>query len=145
MLEGDRSKGKGKRRGMPPEARQPEQCPEPPERLSAYAAEEWRAVAPELHRLGLLTVLDVTVLSAYCTAAGQLREAEEQMVGQPLTVTTPTGQQRSHPLLHIASQAKADMAKLAGHLGLSPISRLRLTGAVPPKDRPSKFDGLLGA
>jgi phage terminase small subunit len=36
---------------------QPESVPEPPEFLSSFARDEWWRVAPELHRLGLLTVL----------------------------------------------------------------------------------------
>jgi P27 family predicted phage terminase small subunit len=45
--------------------------------LNAYAKEEWQHIAPELHRLGLLTVLDVGPLAAYCAAAARLRQAEE--------------------------------------------------------------------
>jgi hypothetical protein len=36
-----------------------------------------------------------------------------------------------------------DALRIGEHFGLSPISRLRLTGLTTPKDAPSKFDGLL--
>src|SRR6516165_1012012 len=85
----------------PPEARQADACPEPPDRLSAYAKEEWRAVAPELFRLGLLTVVDTAAFACYCSAAGRVRAAEEAMAGEPLTYTAPNGQQRVNPLLKI--------------------------------------------
>ena len=68
----------GKRRvRVPPEPARGDECPPPPEHLIGYAKETWFQVAPELFRLGLLTVLDVGPLSAYCSAAAQLRQAEE--------------------------------------------------------------------
>jgi hypothetical protein len=44
--------------------------------MNAYAKEEWQHIAPELHRLNLLTVLDVGPLAAYCCAAAQLRQQQ---------------------------------------------------------------------
>jgi phage terminase small subunit len=61
----------------PPEPARAEECPPPPRYLSAYAQQEWQHIAPELHRLNPLTVLDVSPLAAYCCAAAQLRQAEE--------------------------------------------------------------------
>jgi phage terminase small subunit len=46
----------------------PPQPPEPPGCLTGYALDEWHRLAPELHRLGLLTSLDVMPLAAYCEA-----------------------------------------------------------------------------
>jgi P27 family predicted phage terminase small subunit len=54
---------------------------EPPDFLSAYARDEWRRVAPELHRLGLVTTLDVALLAVYCTAYARWRTAEELLAG----------------------------------------------------------------
>jgi P27 family predicted phage terminase small subunit len=51
--------------------------PEPPPFLVGYAADEWWRVAPELHRLGLLTLVDVMPLAAYCEAYKRWRTAEE--------------------------------------------------------------------
>src|SRR6266480_2846757 len=74
LLKGNPSK---RRVRVPPEPARADECPEPPSRLSEYARQEWEAVAPELFRLGLLTVLDISTLAAYCSAAAQLRQAEE--------------------------------------------------------------------
>jgi phage terminase small subunit len=54
-----------------------DECPPPPKHLNGYAKETWLQVAPELFRLGLLTVLDGVRSEAYCSAAAQLRQAEE--------------------------------------------------------------------
>jgi P27 family predicted phage terminase small subunit len=142
LLEGDRSKGKSQRRRMP-EATRADECPAPPDALNEHAREEWRAVAPELHRLGLLTILDVAALAAYCSARARQRQAEEAIERlDTLTVTGANGMQRAHPLVRIASTAAADALRIGAHFGLSPISRLRLSGMEPPGPA-GKFDGLL--
>jgi P27 family predicted phage terminase small subunit len=135
----------------PPEPTRAEQCPPPPAHLSEYARQEWEAVAPELFRLGLLTVLDTSTLAIYCSAAAQLRQAEEaieQMAkrdprGHALTIEGSAGSQVTNPLLRIASSARADMQRIGTQFGLTPNGRLRLSG-IKPLPAASKFDGLLG-
>ena len=96
-----------------------------------------------MHRLGLLTVLDVGPFAAYCSALAHWRVAEEAIERlDSMVITTKTGE-RVHPLIRIASQAANDALKFGAHFGLSPISRLRLSGIEPPK-LPGKFDDLLG-
>ena len=68
----------GKRKiGAEPEPRIPESVPEAPLFLTGYACDEWYRAAPELHRLGLLTVLDTMPLAAYCQAYHHWRTASE--------------------------------------------------------------------
>ena len=52
---------------------------EPPEFPAPYAINEWYRVGPELHRLGLLTVLDVSALAAYCESYSIWRQAAEML------------------------------------------------------------------
>jgi P27 family predicted phage terminase small subunit len=119
--------------------------------VNAHAKEKWQQIAPELHRLNLLTVRDVGPPAACCSAAAQLRQAEEateQMAkrdprGHALTVEGSAGNQVTNPLLRIASRAMADMQRIGAQFGLTPNGRLRLSGINPPPP-PSKFDGLLG-
>jgi len=47
--------------------------------VTGYAADEWWTTAPELHRLGLLTRLDVPALDCYCHAFGQWQMAAESL------------------------------------------------------------------
>jgi phage terminase small subunit len=68
----------GKRRiADEPKPQIPECVPEPPLFITGYAADEWYRVAPELHVLGLLTVLDVMPFAAYCQAYHHWRTAVE--------------------------------------------------------------------
>ncbi len=145
------SPGKRPARSLP-EPACVEECPPPPRHLSDYAKEEWQHVAPELHRLKLLTILDVSALAVYCSAAAQLREAQEAIArmarqdgrGHALTIKGSADNQVINPLLRIARQASNDMLRYGAAFGLTPNGRLRLSGIKPPS-RPSKFDGLLGS
>jgi P27 family predicted phage terminase small subunit len=83
------------------------------------------------------------LFAVYRSTADRLREAEEDMRGQPMTYMTANGQQRLHPLVKISSQAQAHMLRIAAQFGLSPITRLRLSGFNPPKPL-GKFDRLIG-
>ena len=60
-----------------PEPMRSEEVPEPPPFVVGYAADEWRRIAPELHRMKLLSILDVMPLAAYCAAYQRWRTAEE--------------------------------------------------------------------
>ena len=68
----------GKRPLRPePQPSRPPRCLERPPFVTGYAADEWDRVAAELHRLGLLTVLDIAVLAVYCMTYVRWRTAEE--------------------------------------------------------------------
>jgi P27 family predicted phage terminase small subunit len=118
--------------------------------LGLEAQIEWRRIAPELHALGLLTVIDMFPLAAYCEAYGRWARATRILAmaaaGDPinggLLVDNGRGRQVEGPLLHIAERAAADMMKYAAQFGFTPASRTRVAG--PAAERPkSKFEGLL--
>ena len=134
---------------------EPEQaptCPDPPPFLKGYAADEYWRLAPELHRLGLLTVLDLMPLCAYCVAYSRWRTAEEALarmadadpVTHALLVKGADGNARRNPLVKIAADAADDMVTYAGNFGMTPVARSRIAAGIGGQPAaPSKFDGLL--
>ena len=111
----------------PPEPASPEQCPEPPEHLTGHAREAWLHLAPELHKLNLLTVLDIGPFSAYCCAYAHWQQAEDALQRLvDLTIKTAESHPRVNPLVRIASQAMEDMRRFGTEFGLSPNARLKL-------------------
>jgi phage terminase small subunit len=56
-----------------------EAIPEPPSHLSPIAQEEWRRIVPQLVNLGLLTVVDLFPLAAYCKSCGRWVQAEQAL------------------------------------------------------------------
>jgi P27 family predicted phage terminase small subunit len=144
----------GKRRiDDEPEPQIAESVPESPPFLIGYAADEWYRVAPELHRLRLLTIVDVQTLAAYCqaylfwrTAAEALaRMAEKDAATSGFLIKSQSGDAIQNPLLGVARRAAADMVRFAGEFGLSPAARARISAGVNYEPPPGgKFDGLLG-
>ena len=141
----------GKRPIKPePEPSVPETLPEPPSFLPVDAVNEWWRVVPELHALGLLTVLDVQPLAAYCMAYAHWNAAEQalaQMAAEDpmfnaLIITGSTGAQMTNPLVKIARNAAADMLRFAAEFGMTPRARSYLDAA-GRLSGPSKFGGLL--
>lgn len=147
-------------RGNPGKQRLPDEpqpliapnVPDPPPFISGYAADEWWCTGEELHRLGLLTKIDVQPLAAYCFAYAQWRMAAEALakmqandpVMNGLIIKTKYGDAAVNPLISIARKAAADMVRYAAEFGLTPAARSRIAAGVCAEPaRQSKFAGLL--
>jgi P27 family predicted phage terminase small subunit len=76
--------------------------------------------------MGLLTVLDIHILAAYCIAYSHWREAEEKLAEAREKAPATRGlliDGRINPLVKIARNAAADMLRLAGEFGMTPSAR----------------------
>jgi P27 family predicted phage terminase small subunit len=127
-----------------------DQAPPPPDFLDKTAADEWRRVALELHRLRLLTSVDLMTLAAYCDACARWRDAADALAvaaaADPethgLLVRTKDDGLTANPLIWIGANAAKAMVRYATEFGMTPASRSKVSAA--PDRGPSKFDGLLG-
>jgi P27 family predicted phage terminase small subunit len=128
--------------GPEPEPQTFNGIPEPPEYLDDDAAAEWRKLAPELVRIGLLTLADVTAFGSYCQVVGRWIKAERALKGQDLVIEAGDGTStKVNPLVHVASAAQRDLLSAAAQFGMTPAGRARLNAGItrPPK----KFSGLV--
>lgn len=132
-------------------ARRPDRVPQPsvggglpacPAWLEPEAKREWRRVAPELRRLGLLTVVDRAALAGYCQAYSRWRAAEERVRDGELTFTTQTGFVGVRPEVAIAQKSLALVRAFCHEFGLTPSARARMT--VPERPADGGLDALLG-
>ena len=142
----------GKRPLNPREPRPEAHVPTCPAHLNPSAKAEWKRLARQMYDLGILTDLDRAALAAYCQAYGRWVEAERKLKETPLLIKLPSGYIQPSPWLAIANKQVELMHKYMGDLGLSPVSRTRVSTTTPPGPkpwefgltRPSKFDGPLG-
>lgn len=141
ILRGSRLRG----RHSEPLPSLPATAPDPPAHLDTLAAAEWRCVVPELHALGLLSVLDLRALEAYCAASAIVRRCADVLEAEGMTYTTTTKggatMHRKRPEVDIYFAALATMHRIGAEFGLSPSARTRLEAAPPlPADEESDGD-----
>ncbi len=104
--------------------------PDPPEWLDAVALAEWNRLAPELYKLGVLTVLDTTLLAMYAVVYSRWIRAEAELLkdreSRPEVMTTPNGYQQQSAWLSISNNCVKQMQSLCAEFGLSPATRARI-------------------
>jgi P27 family predicted phage terminase small subunit len=90
-----------------------------PRQLGTVAKREWRRIAPELHKLGLLTRIDRAALAAYCATYQQFIEAEVA-----IRTAAPDCDVRS--VMRIQAAALTLMHRYLVEFGMTPASRSRV-------------------
>ena len=120
----------------------PVRRPRPPFDLDENAKREWRRVVRELDDVGLLSNLDLPVLTAYCVAYSRFRTANEALASvankdptfKGLLIKTKQGNWIQNPLVGLARRAADDMARLAAEFGMTPSARTRIHVPRPKVD-----------
>jgi P27 family predicted phage terminase small subunit len=128
-------------------------APRPPRYLSAYARECWEVHAPELERLGLLTVLDGASFTFLCESYSLARTALDEMRPRKkdgtldrrskrhvITVVDDRGARRRHPAVLVWRQASGDYRSWCSNFGLTPSDRIGLRPGAPIGSEPDDAD-----
>lgn len=102
-------------------------APSCPSWLSAEAKKEWAVIAPELERLGLLTIIDGSALAGYCQSYARWKQAERVLDKDGFTRETESGFLQQRPEVSIAQKSLGLVAKFLVEFGMTPSSRARLT------------------
>ncbi|SEN72617.1 phage terminase, small subunit, putative, P27 family [Loktanella fryxellensis] len=111
-----------------------------PAHLGPSAKAEWKRLARDLNRIGLLTMADRAALAVYCQCWGRWVEAERKLQETPLLLKTPSGYVQHSPWLTIANKERELMARYMGELGLTPSARTRLAVNIPSGANPWEYD-----
>ena len=109
--------------------------------MDAYAKAEWRYMAGELQRLGLLTKVDRAAFEAYCQTYSVWRRAHKVLREKGLTFETESGYVQQRPEVAIADRAVKAMKSLLTEFGMTPASRSRIS--IRPPDEPDPFAAFL--
>ena len=139
--------GKQRKSREPEPATPPVAARKPPAWLDREARAEWRRLEPELSRLGLLTLLDLTKFAAYCRWYARWRDYEARLEvlrhqDPPGDIISTASTVKPHVLVAMAKHAAEMMTRLGSHFGLSPSDRtgvgLPLDPTAPAHDRPDR-------
>lgn len=126
--------GKRKLNTREPKPAQPEGAPAAPRRLTGIALAKWNELAPELHRTGVYTVVDVDALERYCLIYQRWVEAEECLVKEGFITLTDKKNQIQNPYLAVANRCIKQLDSLASSFGLTPSSRSGVKSEPPPAE-----------
>ena len=113
-----------------------------PQHLCPAAKAEWKRLARQLSRLGILTILDRAALAAYCQSyGGRWVEAERKLSETPALLKMPSGYVQQNPWLTIAGKQLELMHKYLSEFGLSPVARSRVTvkSSISLRPKPWEF------
>ena len=77
-----------------------------PRWLSKRATAEWRRLAPELRKLGLLTKLDQDNFATYCEGVSDLEEYQRIIREDGIFLTSPDGKKQLHPAVGAVDRLK---------------------------------------
>ncbi len=113
---------------------------EPPAHLGEDARIEWTRLTTELRALGIITVLDLGLLAAWCTAWGDYVQAERELRREGLVVESRDRGPVRNPWFLVRNKAIEQMLRIGSEFGLSPASRPRL-GRREPAPAPDQFTG----
>ena len=139
----------GKRPLPANEPKPPPLAPKCPAWLHKDAKKEWKRIAPQLERLGLLSELDMTALAGYCQSYARYKEAEEFITQHGTTYEihersrdgTLRQDEKGEPVLRcmqqwpqvsIANKALIQIRAFCAEFGFTPSARARMS--VPGAD-----------
>ncbi|MEI7705863.1 MAG: phage terminase small subunit P27 family [Deltaproteobacteria bacterium] len=105
-------------------------CPERPTGLDRIARERWDFLAPKLHALGVLTLVDGSVLEGFCRHYSRAVQADRAIDKYGMIIDTPFGP-KLNPAVRVSRESWTVLNQLGSKLGLSPSDRARLS--VPEK------------
>ena len=134
-----------------PQPKMLEAPPMPLPFIEAYAREEWERLAPELTRMGLITLVDSAAFGAYCVSFARWRTAEEALaamaskdpVFRGLIARSKAGTAMENPLVYISRRSAQEMLRFASEFGFSPAARCRIHTGIPNQAPVSKYGDLL--
>jgi len=136
-------KGKG---GKPLEKCEPKPkigTPERPEWVDGEARKCWDQLVPQLHEVGVLTVIDGNALARYCATWVRWKDAERFLAENGPTCTGPDsdGVTKKYPENDIFDKLAVQLTTLEREFGLTPSARTRIR--TEPIEDTSEFDEFL--
>ena len=121
--------------------------PEPPEASQDMpgVVKVWNRVATDLVDRQLMAAVDRDMLAIYCVACDAYFEACSKLNEMGYLIPTERGGMKQNPWVSIRNQSAKTVCQTGALFGLSPLTRLALTGNVrekPVNDREANyFDG----
>lgn len=129
-----------------PKPRPVVEMPKPPTWMNTNGKKMWKRLAPELERLGLITVIDIESFTAACQSYGTWVECERYLKkhGHTYEYINKFGavNEVERPEVKIGRKALDHFRSFMSEFGLSPASRTRIQVSAP-ENEDDLMEGLL--
>lgn len=106
-------------------------APPPPSHLKGEAKREWRRLASELERMGLLTECDRAAFAIYCEAWAEYIMFRGMLESEGWFKETSNGYRQPHEAVALYKQAEQKILKYGREFGLTPSSRTGIATDAP--------------
>ena len=105
--------------------------PSCPAHLDTVARKEWKRVAEELRKLGLISAVSMAALAVYALAWSRWIKAENMIKKSKdgALQRTPNGYMQISPWLVISNKAQDQMLRVMAEFGMTPASQSRANAA----------------
>lgn len=113
---------------------------DPPAILDKWAAETWNKVIPELMTMGILALIDMELVTAYCIEMGRYKEANDKIKNNGPITKAPSGYPMIHPWYTVARQSLKAALEIGCNFGMTATSRSRIS--VPRKSQTERMAAL---
>ena len=118
----------------------------PPKGLKKEEKKIWKAIAPRLFPLGLLTELDIEALTQYCQLASVYNDAKAfvDKNGQTYKSVNKQGAEywAIYPQVGLMEKLAKHLFRILTHFGGTPSGRSGIELAAPPASGASQKDGI---
>jgi len=124
-----RLQGNPGKRSLPknePKPRNSMIIPRSPEYLDNVGKKEWRRMGKELHKIGLLSNIDMAAFAAYCQQYSMWVMATKKVQEHGVLIKAQSGYPMQSPYFTIQNKAQSEMRKWLTEFGMTPSSRSRV-------------------
>lgn len=117
--------------------------PEPPPYFGVIACEEWDRILDQYKATKIFSKLDLPSIAIYCKAVEKVHEIEMQLHNgtyQQFNTANEKGYLQIHPIISVLTKAKDDVKVFGERLGVTPVSRTKISGLLGgKKDEKDEF------
>ena len=97
--------------------------------INEVAEQQWKKTIKIMIERKIFSSEDVPHIIQYCNAIANAKKAEADLLAEgDFTEMTATGSKKPHPLVNVQNIFVTQSLKLASQLGLTAISRARMSG-----------------
>ena len=110
--------------------------PDPPPYFGVIATGEWNRILDQYKLVKIFSKLDLPSIAIYCKAVEKVHEIEVGLhdgTYQEFNTANEKGYLQIHPIISVLTKAKDDVKVFGERLGVTPVSRTKISGLLGGK------------